>query len=492
MDAEKIRQKARGLLAKANELTEEAQQLTLDGDLESANAKSEEAEQAIEQARSLKKSIDNLDAASELDFGEPQATRPPFDTTDEGRGDSGGEEPSTTKGITEGVYTIRYGDINDSLKAVVKDLYGTERNYYEQRDKQQDAFVKYVRAGDARLNVDDYKMLKTLILTPDTLKAEIAAGASVSDIKTAKANTLVEALGDLGGYLVPEDYRLSIVKKLMGAAIVRGLARTVNTSRDSVEWPKLEGGDDLYTSAVRMTWVDEIPGSATVAQTNPTFGMLRIPTHTVMARVDLSRNLLEDSAFNLLQILAELFSEAMAIDEDSRFLTGTGAGVPKGVLGNRTGAEENPVTGIDSVASGNASALTADGIIDLIYGLPQQYRGNAVLVGARLTHRDIRKLKDGNGQYLWQPGLSAGEPATILGYPFLESENMPAIGANKYPLIFGDFRGYMVVDRVGMTVERVTDVTTVGTNKVAIFARRRLGGQVIEPWRFQAQKVATS
>lgn len=276
----------------------------------------------------------------------------------------------------------------------------------------------------------------------------------------------------------------------MGITVVRSRARVVNTIRDSAEWPKLEGGNSQYTSAVRVTWVDEIPASATVAQTNPTFGMYRIPVHTVMARTDLSRNLVEDAAFNMQAITAELFAEAMAVDEDQKFLTGTGGGTPRGILGNRSGANETPETGIDSVNSGAAAALTADGLVDLAYGLHAQYRGNAVHVGARLTHRDVRKLKDGNGDYLWQRGLAAGEPPTLLSYPFLESESMPAIGANNYPIIFGDMKGYLIVDRVGMSVERVEDTTTKGTNTIALFARRRLGGQVVEPWRFQGHKVS--
>ena len=91
---------------------------------------------------------------------------------------------------------------------------------------------------------------------------------------------------------------------------------------------------------------------------------------------------------------------------------------------------------------------------------------------------------------MWQRGIAAGEPATLLGYPFLESESIPSVAANSFPVIFGDFKGYMIVDRVGMSVERAEDTTTKGTNTVALFARRRLGGQVIEPWRFQAQKVS--
>ena len=495
------------LVAKSRALLTEAEAAVSDGDLETAKTKHEEATALAEQAEVLKAALDlgtKLDdltvepepVPSPEPVAEPvaaQATEPatavkahrlPFDTSD--------EEPTTEEEdeakFRNSVYSIKYGKADAALDAVVKDLYGA--TYFQKREEQMNAFTKYIRTGESRLTANEHAALQDIILLPETIKNEILMDSSVSDIKSLTKATLVEALGDLGGYLVPEDYRAEIIKRLVGMTFVRGRARVVSTIRDAVEWPKLEGGNSLYTSAVRVTWVDETPANASVAETNPTWGMLRVPVHTVMARTDLSRNLVEDSAFNLLDTMADLFAEAMAIDEDAQFLTGTGGGRPKGILGNRSGAEETPETGIESVSTGAAAAITADGLLDLVYGLHAQYRGNAASVGARLTHRDARKLKDGNGQYLWAAGLQPGEPPSLLGYPFFESENMPAIAAGKYPIIFGDFRGYLIADRVGMSVERVTDTTTVGTNKVAIFARRRLGGQVIEPWRFQAHQVS--
>jgi HK97 family phage major capsid protein len=337
------------------------------------------------------------------------------------------------------------------------------------------------------LNTTEEDLLRQVILLPSQVRKEVKSGMmTVGNIKA----TLQENILDLGGYTVPEDFRAELIKRLMGLTIMRGRARQVSTIRDAVEWPKLEGGNARYTSAVRVTWVDEIPASATTAETNPTFGMLRVPVHTVMARTDLSRNLMEDSAFNLLDVVADLFAEAMAIDEDEQFLIATGGGRPRGILGKRTGANEDPDDGITARNSGNASALTADGLIDLAYGIDTQYRNGAIFIMAKNTARDVRKLKDGNGDFLWQRGLQPGQPDLLLGFTSLESEAMPAVAANNHPIIHGNPLGYMIVDRVGMTVERVQDTTTVGTNKVALFARRRLGGQVIEPYRFNVQKVS--
>jgi len=387
-------------------------------------------------------------------------------------------------------YAMRFGETPNAIKAVIADLYGSEKLYNERRSAQMDAFTKYVRVGDSKMTSAETSLIaghyKNIILRPDALEAELKTGRSVAEIKA----TLVEGSLDLGGYLVPEDYRASIIKRMEGNTVVRGRARVVTTLRDAVEWPKLEGGNTRYTSAVRVTWVNETPINPSGAETNPTFGTVQIPIHTVMARTDLSRNLLEDSAFNMLDVLGELFSEAMRIDEDEQFLTGTGGGTPMGILSGRSGAELTPAVGVTVANSGNAAAITADGIFDLVYSIASQYRDGAVFVMTRTAQRDARKLKDGNGRYLWQDSIQAGQPATLLGYPVLESEALPAISANNHPIIFGNLNAYIIADRVGMSVERVTDSTLVGTNKVAIFARRRLGGQLVEPWGLAVTKIS--
>lgn len=469
------------LIASAKSLLEEADVAIEAGDLELAATKQAEAValgdtiKAIKTQNDMKENLETF-VPEKKEAPKSKAVRMPFDVDDK-------DDEKEDVGLTEkSVYKMRYGDLDTAQEAVIGDLYG--KDYMQKRSNQWSAFTKYIRTG--KINAREEEALSNIILLPDAVSAQIKGGFSVSEVKA----TLQEGINDLGGYLVPEDYRVEIIKRMMGLTVVRGNARQVSTIRDSAEWPKLEGGDSQYTSAVRVTWVDELPASATVAETSPTFGMYRIPVHTVMARTDVSRNMLEDTPFNMLQVVAELFSEAMAIDEDAKFLTGTGGGSPRGILGNRTGANQTPETGIESVNSGAAAALTADGLVDLAYGLHAQYRNNAKFIGARLTHKAVRKLKDGIGDYLWQRGLAAGEPPSLLSFPFLESESMPAIAANNYPIIFGDLLGYLIVDRVGMSIERVSDTTTVGGNKVALFARRRLGGQVIEPWRFQGHKVS--
>lgn len=498
MNLEELKAELDQYVKSARQALEDSRKLNKDGKADEATAKFATYEEYSAKAKTVKAQID---AAMELDGLTPKGEEPktpeptvkknvdpvrlPFSEADDPVSKSVETQPEAEDGFAKPAYVLRYGEEDAAVKAVIKDVYGSE--YADKRVAQRGAFVKYLRSGTNHLNLEETKLLKQLILLPEQIKNDVKADVSVGTIKA----TLQESINDLGGYTVPEDYRAIMVQRLAENSIIRPNARIVTTNRDAVEYPKLEGGNDRYTSAVRVTWVDEVPNSANVALTNPTFGMLRVPVHTVMARTDISRNMLEDSAFDIIGEVSRLFAEAAAIDEDTQFLTGIGGGRPLGILGERSGAEEIPVDGIGVVNSGASSTLLADGVIDLAYSLPAQYRMNAKFIGARTTMRDIRKFKDTQNRYIWEDNYQAGQPPRILGYSALESESVPTVGVNKYPLIFGDLMGYLIVDRVGMTIERVEDSTTVGTNKVALFMRRRLGGQVLEPWRIKVQKVST-
>lgn len=478
MPREQLLAKLQDLQARKQIAVADAAKAIAADDFERANTLHGEADTLGEQIASVQKALDLQPEPEPAPQATGKAARVPFVTEDDE--EPTGEEDSFAKGV----YVLRYGELDAATKAVTTDLYG--KNYMDKRANQMGAFAKYLRTG----RYDD--SLNELIYTPDVIKSEIRAGFTVDEIKSNKA-VQQEATIELGGALVPEDFRMEVIKRLMGQTIVRGRARQINTVRDAVEFPKLEGGDSRHTSAVRVTWVDEVPSSATVAQTNATFGMLKIPVHTVMARTDLSRNLLEDAGVDVVGLIAELFAEEMALDEDEKFLTGTGGGTPEGVLSGRSGAEYTPADGVGYVPTGASSTLTADGLIDLVYDMDVQYRQSAVLVATKGTHREIRQLKDTQNRYLWEPGLNGGQGPNLLGYGIHENEAIGEIAVNSYPIIFGDWqRGYLIADRVGMTVERIMDTDTVGKNKVAVFARRRLGGQVIRPYAFRVQKVATS
>lgn len=470
-----------------------AEKALVDGNMEAHKAAKSRYTELVTQAEAYKEQIEAARAHKAMTIAEEPVAETPAPAKSEParlpfeQDEQEPEKPQVT--VNKAVAHLRYGETPETLDVVMRDIYGP--SYLEKREAQKAAFSKYLRYGDGRMKAHEVEALRELVLTPESVKFDIKSGLTVAELKVNKTVQQEGSL-ELGGALVPEDWRADLVQRMMGTTIVRRFAQQITTTRDAVEWPKLEGGNELYTSAVRVTWVDEVPSSATVAQTNFTLGTIRIPVDTVMARLDVSRNLLEDSAVDVPGLVATQFSEAMALDEDAQFLTGVGGGRPYGILGVREGAAYAPQAGIGYVATGDASVVTADGLIDLVYEPDAQYLQGAVMIGNKTTFKAIRKLKDGNSDYLWQAGIERGAPPTVLGYDYYMNQAMPTVAAGAYPVIFGDLRGYMIVDRVGMTIERVADTDTIGKNKVAIFARRRLGGSVVYPWMLKVQKVATS
>ena len=302
--------------------------------------------------------------------------------------------------------------------------------------------------------------------------------------------TLTEGTDSAGGFLVPEDYQTEIIKKMATMATIRARARVATTGRDLAKWPKVHyTTDDKYSSAVRLTWTGEAPSTSTAHRvTDPVFGLYSIPVHTAMASMPVSNDLLEDAAFDILGISSDLLAEAFTLDENNAFINGSGVGRPMGILTQVDG------DGPASVASGSAATLTADGLVDLAYSQPSQYEPGSVWVMGKSTEKVVRKLKDSNNNYLWpiwpQAGNFGPAPRELLGFPVLRDEFMPAVAANAYPIIFGDLRGYLILDRVGLSIQRLTDSAYSELNLTGLLARKRVGGQVIELWRLHVQKVS--
>ena len=296
-----------------------------------------------------------------------------------------------------------------------------------------------------------------------------------------------------GGYTVPEDFYAKIVMKEPTPTRLYSRVTKAKCSRDRLTLPKVNyTTDNLYTSGIRVTWTGENPTSATQhAVTDPTFGQVVIPIYTAMMSLPITRDLLEDSAFDIESWAADRFRETIELLKDNMILNGTGTGQPTGILQNPGGANQPAV-----VNSGNASALTADGIISLGETLPEQYEDNACYVFNKVNAgKAIRLLKDGQGRYLFArtgdngPGsLVAGRPTECNGYPFMYSGFMPNVAANAYPVLFGDLSGYYMIERVGFTVEVLREILA-QTNQVLLLGRIRLGGMVAEEWKLNVQQV---
>lgn len=269
-----------------------------------------------------------------------------------------------------------------------------------------------------------------------------------------------------GGYLAPNEYVREIIKGVTEVSPARMLARVRQTASKAVNIPK-------RTGQFAAQWVSE-QGSRSETD-GLRYGMWEIPTHELYALIDLSNQNLEDSAFDLESEISFEATEQFAVAEGTAFVSGDGVGKPEGFLS---------ASGVTGSNSGSATTIAdadgqANGLLDLKYGLKTAYARNATWALNRTTLGSVRKLKDADKGYIWQPGIGAGAPNTIDGDPYVEVPDMPNEGAGTTPIAYGDFsRGYTLVDRIAM--EMLRDPYTQATSgNVRFIFRRRLGGQVI-------------
>jgi HK97 family phage major capsid protein len=277
-----------------------------------------------------------------------------------------------------------------------------------------------------------------------------------------------------GGFLAPPEYVAELIKTITEVTPFRNAARIRTTTQKSVQMPS-------RTATFSAQWVAE---QGTRSETTGyTTQLEEVPTHEMYALIDISEQELEDAAFNLETEMNAEFATQFAKAEGAAFVNGTGVGRPEGVLQN---------SNVGTTNSGAAAALTGDGLIDLVHAIKSDYGQNAQFMFNRSTLAEIRQLKDTAGQYVFQAGmmLTAGVPNTILGYPYIEAPDMPDVGAGAKPIVFGDFgRGYMIVDRVNLSVLR-DPFTQATSGNVRYVARRRVGGQVILAEALRTQTIS--
>lgn len=315
----------------------------------------------------------------------------------------------------------------------------------------------------------------------------------LTEITSLERKTLQEGTDSQGGFLVPEDVLNMILSKSPTPTRVSGYVSQLTTSRDQLLIPRtVYTTDDLYSTGIRTTWTGEIPSSSTVHRvTDPVFGQLRIPVHTNMMSLPLTNDMIEDSAFPIVRWASEKFNETIDLLKDNMIINGTGSGQPAGILLNPDGTDQPAV-----VVTGSAAALTADGIIDLAYSLPEQYDMNArFLFNKTASGKAIAKLKDSDNRYLFgygmgDNGLAGGRPTELVGYQYSYSGFMPSPAANTFPLIFGDFRGYILLNRIGFSIQVLRE-TYAELNQIVLLGRIRFGGQVAESYKLKIQKCST-
>ena len=277
-----------------------------------------------------------------------------------------------------------------------------------------------------------------------------------------------------GGYLVPDEYEHTLVEALEEENIFRQMAKVIQTSSGDRKIP-------VVAAKGTASWIDE---EGAFTESDDSFGQVSIGAYKLGTIIKVSEELLNDSVFDLESYISREFARRIGAKEEEAFFTGNGQGKPLGILATTGGAQ----TGVTATS---ATAITADELIDLFYSLKSPYRKKSVWVLNDSTIKAIRKLKDSNGQYLWQPSFVAGNPDTILSRPVKTSAYMPAIAAGAKSIAFGDFTYYWIADRQGRSFKRLNELYA-ATGQVGFLASQRVDGKLIlsEAVKVLAQKAS--
>ncbi len=266
-----------------------------------------------------------------------------------------------------------------------------------------------------------------------------------------------------GGYLVPDEFERTLIEALDEENIFRKLANVISTSSGDRKIP-------VVASKGTASWIDE---EGAIPESDDSFGQVSIGAYKLGTMIKVSEELLNDSVFNLENYIAREFARRIGNKEEDAFFTGDGSGKPTGILAATGGAQIG-------VTAASATAITVDEVLDLFYSLKSPYRNKSVFVMNDATIKAIRKLKDGQGQYIWQPSLQAGTPDTILNRPVYTSSYVPTIAASAKSIIFGDFGYYWVADRQGRVFKRLNELYA-ATGQVGFVATQRVDGKLILP-----------
>lgn len=405
--------------------------------------------------------------------------------------------------VPRGIVDVRAEAEPPNIKALVEGLNKAFADFKVANDAKLEALRKDLPAGDLTAKVetinDEVTKLQAAIDAANIKMAaiEMAPGAKpVKDreytaafeahmrkgqVQAAASGTLDKGADSDGGYLAPVEWDRTITDKLVQVSPMRQIAQVQSISTN--------GFSKLFNlGGTASGWVGETDARSQTA--TGTFGSLTYNTGELYANPAATQQLLDDAQINLEAWLAGEVQTQFAKAEGSAFVSGDGTNKPTGFLQYVTGgakASAHPFGAIGVTTGGTASVIGADDILALIYSLPSAFTGGARFLMNRATQGAIRKLKDGQGNYLWQPAYVAGQPATLCGFPITEVPDMPDIADNALAIAFGDFkRGYLIVDRVGVRVLRDPF-----TNKpyVNFYTTKRVGGGLLDPEPLKVLKV---
>lgn len=273
-----------------------------------------------------------------------------------------------------------------------------------------------------------------------------------------------------GGYLVPDEFEKKLIEALEEENIFRPLATCIHTSSGDRKIP-------VVSTKGEAVWMEE---EEAYTLSDDTFGQLSLSAYKVGTAIKISEELLNDSIFDLPAYIAKEFARRVGAKEEEAFLTGDGIGKPTGIFAATGGAQEGCTT--------SGANINFDDMIELYYSLKSPYRKKAKWILNGQTAKALRKIKDNNGNYIWQPSVSAGVPDTILNRPYKTSSYVPEIGAGKKCMAFGDFSYYWIADRSGRTFKRLNELFAM-TGQVGFLAMERLDGKLILPEAVKTLKV---
>lgn len=290
--------------------------------------------------------------------------------------------------------------------------------------------------------------------------------------KSLVHNVLSTTPDEDGGFLVPLEFEREIVKALDEENVIRRLAKVVTTHHER-KIPVALGHSVAQ-------WTTE---NSAYTESNPTFGQKQIDAYKLTDLCRVSVELLKDSTFDIEAYLRQEFARAFGIAEEEAFCIGNGTTQPTGIFTANGGTV--------GVTAASATAITVDEIISLVHALKAPYRKNAKFLMNDATVALLRKLKDQNGQYLWQPSVQAGTPDRLLGYEIYTSPYVPVAEAGALTIAFGDFKNYWIGDRAGRTVQRLNELYATN-GQIGYVATERVDGKVILPEAIQLLQMKSA
>ena len=273
-------------------------------------------------------------------------------------------------------------------------------------------------------------------------------------------NALSIGTDSAGGYLVPDEYEKKLVESLQDEVFFRSLATVIRTSSGDRKIP-------IVTSRGEAAWIDE---EGQFPESDDSFGQTSIGAYKLATMIKVSDELLNDSVFNIEQYISKEFGRRIGAKEEEAFFVGDGQGKPIGLF-NTTGGAETGVTAA-------TVSIMFDDVMDLYYSLRAPYRNKASWLLNDSTVKAIRKLKDGNGNYIWQPSVREGEPDRILNRPYRTSIYVPELAEGKRVMAFGDYSYYWIADRQGRSFKRLNELYA-ATGQVGFLACERVDGKLI-------------